>query len=305
MAVAKIQELKEYDVLDGVGHFFKNEPLPLEFVLPGLLRKSVGVLVAAGSTGKSFFAIQSAMCVAAGRDLFRLYGGAEITQGPVAYVALEDPLDVFWTRIHGIGSHLRKEHSDDDFDKISDDMKNISLHSLYGRGFRPMDADDMTASAHFKQTIDAVKKQGARLVIIDTYSRFLAGHSEQDNAVASTIVSILEQMCHETNAAVLVIHHTNKASQFSGEQGNQGAARGASALTDNARFQLNMWTMSADEAVKYGVSDDDRKQYVFAEATKANHMPPQGKVWIQRGRGGVLTGMEAMPEVVGNGQGRV
>jgi len=305
MAIEKITALDEYSVLRGVGDFFKQEPLPLEFVLPGLLRKSVGVLVAAGSTGKSFYAIQSAMCIAAGKDLFGIFAGSEITQGSVAYVALEDPLDVFWTRIHGIGKHLAKQYSKEEFESISDAMKNIHLHELYGRGFRPMDADDLTASAHFRQTIEAVKEQGARLVIIDTYSRFLAGHSEQDNAVASTIVSILEQMCHETNAAVLVIHHTNKASQFSGEQGNQGAARGASALTDNARFQLNMWTMPADDATKYGVPDDERKTYVFAEATKANHMPPQGKSWLRRSAGGVLLGIDPLAEAAGNGRGRL
>ena len=305
MAVEKIKPLDEYSVLRGVGEFFKQKPLPLEFVLPGLLRKSVGVLVAAGSTGKSFYAIQSAMCIAAGQDLFGIFAGAEITQGPVAYVALEDPLDVFWTRIHGIGKHLEKQYSKEDFERISDAMSNIHLHELYGRGFRPMDADDLTASAHFRQTIEAVKEQGARLVIIDTYSRFLAGHSEQDNAVASTIVSILEQMCHEANAAVLVIHHTNKASQFSGDQGNQGAARGASALTDNARFQLNMWTMPPADAEKYGVPDDERKAYVFSEVTKANHMPPQAQGWLQRGAGGVLLGIDPLPEAAGNGRGRL
>lgn len=299
MAVEKIKPLADdqYEVLRGVGHFFKNEPLALDFVLPGLLRKSVGVLVAAGSTGKSFLAIETCMSIATGRDLFNLFGVDQIAQGDVAYVALEDPLDVFWHRLHGIGQFLRERDGDVAFNDIVKEMDRIHVHSLYGRGYRPMDADDLTASAHFRQTVEMVKEQGARLVVVDTYSRFLAGHSESDNAIASTLVSILEQMCHETGAAVLVIHHTNKASQFSGEQGNQGAARGASALTDNARFQMNMWTMPAGDAEKYGVDPEERKRYVFAEATKANHMPPQGVRWLQRQRGGVLIGIDPMPEV--------
>lgn len=304
MTIEKIKALEGYEVFSDIGYFFANEPDPLEFVLPGLLRKSVGVLVAAGSTGKSFYAIQTCMSIAAGRDLFGLFDGAEITAGPVAYVALEDPLDVFWSRIHGIGNYLRGEHTEDEFKAISRSMENVKLHSLYGRGYRPMDADDLTASAHFRQTIAEVKEQGARLVVIDTYSRFLAGHSEQDNAVASTIVAILEQLCQEVNAAVLVIHHTNKASQFGGAQGEQGAARGASALTDNARYQMNMWTMPQDDAERYGVPDDERKRYVFAEATKANHMAPEGKKWLCRGRGGVLLGMAPLPEVTSGSGGR-
>ena len=297
MAMEKIAPLSEYEIMQGVGHFFKNEPLPLDFVLPGLMRKSVGVLVAAGSTGKSFLAVEMCMSVAVGADLFNLFGGdAEITQGSVAYVALEDPLEVFWHRIHGIGKYLAEQYPESRYNDIVKAMDNIHIHSLYGQGYRPMDADDLTASEHFKQTIEHVKKQGARLVIIDTYSRFLAGHSEQDNAVASTIVSILEQLCKEANVAALIIHHTNKASQFSGEQGNQGAARGASALTDNARYQMNMWTMPATDAERYGVNPDYRKSYVFAEATKANHMAPQGVRWLQRLDGGVLVGIEPLPE---------
>lgn len=306
MAHDKIKPLNGYSdkIVTGLGGFMREEPPALDFVFPGLLRKSVGVLVAAGSTGKSFFAIQACMSIAAGRDLFRLFDGAEITQGEVAYVALEDPVEVFHHRIHGIGKHLSAKMKKEEFEALLKDMDRIQLHALYGLGYRPMDSDDLTASENFKQTIEAVKSQGARLVVIDTYSRFLAGHSESDNAIASTLVSILEQLCHEANAAVLVIHHTNKASQFSGEQGNQGAARGASALTDNARYQLNMWVMSQDDADRYGVPPDQRKAYVFSEATKANHMPPRGKMWLQRQSGGVLTGVDPRPEILHHPQGR-
>ena len=181
-----IKAMEEYDVLEGVGHFFDADPLPLDFVLPGLIRKSVGVLVAAGSTGKSFLAVEACMTIAAGKDIFGLFGGGEITAGPVAYVALEDPLDVFWHRIHGIGKYLKGSVSEDDYKRIRGGLNNIHLHSLYGRGYRPMTADDLTASAHFAQTVERVKAQGARLVVVDTYSRFLAGHSESDNAIAST-----------------------------------------------------------------------------------------------------------------------
>lgn len=294
----KIEALEEYNVLAGIGDFFENKPLPLDFVFPGLLTQSVGVLVAAGSTGKSFLAIELAMTVASGEDMFDLFDERDkIKSGPVAYIALEDPLDVFWTRIHSIANYIRDQCDEAKYNEILKSMQNVHLHELYGAGYRPMDSDDLTASAHFRQTIDQVQKQGARLVIIDTYSRFLAGHSESDNAIASTIVSIVEQLCKATGAAVLILHHTNKASQFSGEQGNQGAARGASALTDNARYQMNMWTMTPLDADRYGVLEEDRRGFVFAEATKANHMAPQGVRWLRRMDGGVLVGVEPEPEV--------
>lgn len=300
MKINVIHPLPKYEdeVQKGVAYYCQNEPHPHDFVLPGLIRQSVGVLVAAGSTGKSFFAIQACMSIAAGRDLFGLFGGSEIVAGPVAYLALEDPLDVFWHRIYGIAEYLRKHRTHDEYIHTIEAMRHIHLHGLYGHGYRPMDHEDLTPSAHFKQTISHVKKQGARLVVVDTYSRFLSGQSETDNAIASTLVALLEQLCKEANTSVLIIHHTNKMSQFAGEQGNQGAARGASALTDNARYQMNMWTMPSADAERHGVLPDDRKQYVFAEATKTNHMAPQGLQWLQRRSGGVLVGIDPLPEVV-------
>jgi len=296
--VKKIEPLAEYNVLRGIGHFFENKPLPLDFVFPGLLAQSVGVLVAAGSTGKSFLAIELAMSVAWGCDIFKLFNEDDVIKpGPVAYIALEDPLDVFWTRIHNIADYIRNQVDENTYKDILKSMENVHLHELYGAGYRPMDTDDLTASAHMTQTIAKVKEQGARLVIIDTYSRFLAGHSESDNAVASTIVSIVEQLCKATGAAVLILHHTNKASQFSGEQGNQGAARGASALTDNARYQMNMWKMPPADAERYGVDEEERKFLIFGEVTKANHMAPQGLKWIRRMEGGVLVGVDPEPEL--------
>jgi regulatory protein RepA len=305
MAREKLEPLKDYSIQRGVGYFFDHQPLPLDFVLPGLMRKSVGVLVAAGSTGKSFYAVQTCLSVCAGRDLFGLYGGAEVTAGPVAYLALEDTLDVFWHRIHGIAAYLRSANGEEDFRAIRNAAENLHIHELYGRGYRPIEGDDLQPSAHLRQTVEAVIEQGARLIVVDTYSRFLAGHSEQDNAVAATIVAALEQMCQQANAAVLVLHHTNKISQLAGGQGEQGAARGASALTDNARYQMNMWTMPKEVAEAHGVPDDQRKAYVFAEATKANHLPPQGKMLLQRQRGGVLTGIHPLPDAPGNGRGRM
>lgn len=51
-----------------VAEFVDNPAPKLDFVLPGLLSKTVGVLVATGATGKSFFALQLLMSVASGAD---------------------------------------------------------------------------------------------------------------------------------------------------------------------------------------------------------------------------------------------
>lgn len=284
-----------YEVITGIRYFMKTEPPSLDFVWPGFLTKSVGVLVAAGSTGKSFFAVQACMSVACGKDLFGLFGGAEIKAGPVTYVALEDDLLVFWHRIYGIANYLEHTLSRDEYANVEESMDRISIHGLYGKGYRPM-TNDLVISDHFYQTMEHVEKHKSRLVVIDTYSRFLAGHSESDNAVASTIVSLIEQLCQTTGSSALILHHTNKASQFGGVQDGAGAARGASALTDNARWQSNMWVLPKEDAEAFGISEDERKSYVYCEATKINHGVPSGRQLLQRRRGGVLVGVDPLEE---------
>lgn len=292
-----------YSVQRGIRSFIDAEPPSLDFVWPGFLRRSVGVLVAPGSTGKSFFAIQSAMSVACGRDLFGIFGGAEITKGKVAYIALEDTVEVFWTRIHAIGKWLKLNLPDDEYREVCENFDNIDLHDLYGSGYRPM-TKELVASDHIEVTLGKLAEQGdVRLLIIDTYSRFLAGHSEQDNAVASTIVSIIEQMCKRTGAAALILHHTNKAANSNEGAAEQGAARGASALTDNARWQANMFVMREKEAAQFGVPEAERKFYVFVEPTKTNHSAPTGRQLMRRQIGGVLKGETLTPVPKGRQRG--
>ena len=302
-----------YSVVDGLAQFIDNAPPELDFVWPGFLRGTVGVIVAAGSTGKSFFALQAAMSIAAGRDLFGLFEGAEIKQGKVAYLALEDTLEVFWTRVHSIGKWLKKRFSEEQYKEIIASFAHIEIHELYGMGYRPM-GQDLKASPHIDVTLQKLKEQKSeitpiRLIVIDTYSRFLAGHSEQDNAVASTLVSLVEQICKETKAGALILHHTNKASNSNEGPAEQAAARGASALTDNSRWQANMKTLSPSQAQAYGISEADRKLHVFWEATKTNHSAPTAAMLLHRQQGGVLVGVSTPEPIVvtkahDKGQGR-
>ena len=53
---------------------FENEPPPLDFIWPGFLAGTVGALVAPGATGKSYWALEAAMCIAcsvAGGDVLQ------------------------------------------------------------------------------------------------------------------------------------------------------------------------------------------------------------------------------------------
>lgn len=112
----------------------------------------------------------------------------------------------------------------------------------------------------------------------------------------------VEQLIAPTGTAALVLHHTSKATALQGQGDAQQAARGASAITDNARWQCNLVTMDPAEAEKRGVPPDERRSWVRASVTKVNYAAAPPDRWMRRGPGGVLAA--SMPPVAAEGKGR-
>ena len=84
---------------------FTQDPPELQFVLPGLLRGTVGALVAPGASGKSFLALEIAASIAAtlcNGELFDGFGINPKSRGGVLYLALEDPAVVLQRRLHAM-----------------------------------------------------------------------------------------------------------------------------------------------------------------------------------------------------------
>src|SRR5690606_14169428 len=79
-----------------------------------------------------------------------------------------------------------------------------------------------------------------KLIIFDPVSRYRGGQ-ENSNEDATRFIEAAERIAKATGATVLLLHHANKGS-MSAEERNQNAARGASALTDGARWQMNLRT---------------------------------------------------------------
>ena len=84
---------------------FTQDPPELQFVLPGLLKGTVGALVAPGASGKSFLALEIAASIAAtpvNSELFDGFGINPKSRGGVLYLALEDPAVVLQRRLHSM-----------------------------------------------------------------------------------------------------------------------------------------------------------------------------------------------------------
>ncbi|MEB0134554.1 helicase RepA family protein [Actimicrobium sp. CCC2.4] len=268
------------DVLEA----FEHEPPTLDFIWPGFLAGTVGALVAPGATGKSFWALEAAMsiaCSVAGGDLVGL---APAHTGRVAYLAGEDPPSALVRRIHAIGQHLG-------YAARQVIAENLALEPIMGKRLNIMD------DAHLRRVIEY--GAGARLIVLDTLSRIHA-LDENSNGNMAHLVAVLEHVAATTGASVLYLHHVSKGSVREGQSDQQQAARGASALIDNARWCGYVARMTEDEAKRLSdrthdrqpIGNERRSYFMRFGVSKQNYDDTPLDRWYMRHVGGVLVPVE-------------
>ncbi|SCN47090.1 Replication protein A [methanotrophic endosymbiont of Bathymodiolus azoricus (Menez Gwen)] len=264
---------------------FEQEPQPLDFVLPSFLAGTVGALIAPGATGKSYFALQACMsiaCAVAGGDLL----GLKSKSGLVVYINAEDPEVIVRNRIFAIGKKLNQQAKE----SIA---KNLFIEPMLGKRL------DIVDDAQRKRIIGYCI--GARLIVFDTLSR-IHTLDENSNSHASQIIGMLEQIATETGASVLFLHHVSKASTIGGMAELQQAARGASALIDNARWCGYVAKMTKDEAKNYSenhfnkqaIDPDFCKNFIKFGVSKQNYGQPFLEKWLKFCDGGTLMSAEIL-----------
>lgn len=256
---------------------FTKEPPPIDEILPGFITGTVGILSGPGASGKSMWALQTAVAIAGGPDLLQL--GIQ-KKGIVHYVAAEDPEEIIIRRLHALGGRIMSYCR-------RDLAKTLIINPLMG--FR---LDIMNAN-HVQQIID--NTAGSRLVIIDTLNRVHA-LEENSNGDMGQLTAQLEYIARLTGAAVLHLHHVSKSAARLGDD-DQHAARGASALSDNARWAAGLRVMSEGEAAKRGINVAQRHKYVRWSVVKCNYSVAPFERWYERREGGILmpTDLPEMP----------
>ena len=264
---------------------FDNKPAALDFVLPGLLSGTVAMLAAPGAAGKSFLALQSAMSISCGNDLFNIWGEHPLP-GHTLVLAVEDPAEILQHRIHNIGTTITEPERA----MIAERM---AVMPLFGNSFGVAckNANGIFESAWIEEIIKYCKDVSVRLIIIDTLNRSLGGLDENSNGDMGALLAILESISKKTGAAIMILHHMNKGSVRDGAT-DQAASRGASALVDNCRWSAGMMTMTPGEAEKRGIPEDQRRSWVKLDLSKINYSKPESVRWLRRSHGGMLVGDE-------------
>lgn len=277
------------DILSAVS----NPPLPFDYVLPGLIKQSVGSLVCAGGGGKSMLILQCCAAIALG-TVSPIYTTL-LTQGSCLMIPAEDMSDVINSRLYYLSK--QQKYNKEELKTLS---KNLTIIDIMGSGLSPNLCHDNSSELDWIHVISRIG-EGCRLIVLDTLRRF---HllDENNGGDMSKIISAMEKIALNTGAAVIFLHHTNKGAALNGQARMQQAARGSSVLTDNIRWQAFLSSMDDEESQKLSTDvsgdpiADNRGYFVKYGISKQNYGAPIKEVWLQREKeGGILFPVELYP----------
>lgn len=291
-----------------IEHILKTSPPPQDHVLPGLLAGSAGMIVGPGGVGKTMLELQISLAIASGEVICGGLFKSDAADAPVApksgkvvLVTAEESLDVIWHRLHAIvstlarNSRLRCDHKSPS-DMLALWKENLHIFPMSGQPpVQLMDCGFVRTQA-FSQLAAAC--EGARLVLLDPIRQF---HQcdENDSGAMTAMVQTFQMLAKRTGAAVVGAHHTNRASANLGLGDTAGASRGSTALTDGVRWQMNLSNLTKETARQRNVTEDERTRFMMVDIAKANYLPRQRSVMLERLAGGVLALAEGDTEESG------
>lgn len=280
--------------------YLLSHPAPTpDFVLPGLVAGSVGMLSGPGGVGKTMLELQLAVSLAAGLSrhdgLLGHDWGENLPDAPqrVILVAAEEPIEVIWGRIHAIVHSLNLRNtlpSDMSWDEFLLRLQaNLHIHALGGAERVELIDGNLAPTEAVSDLLEIA--QSARLVIVDPLRQVHLQDENHSNAM-SAVVSVFKRVARKTNAAVLFAHHHSRAASTHGYGDSAEASRGSTALTDDARWQLNVTHPNKDLLKQFGVESGGGHEYVSVHNAKSNYQARRAPFLLRRTVSGVLVPVE-------------
>uniref|UniRef100_E6PSI5 Putative nucleoside triphosphate hydrolase n=1 Tax=mine drainage metagenome TaxID=410659 RepID=E6PSI5_9ZZZZ len=260
----------------------------LDFVLPGLLLGSVGLIVGQGAVGKTYLALHIGIGIPLGRPIAEANGEAlwpAQSSGKVAVILGEDPPEIVQDRLHSLRAGLQLDERDEEI--LDHDLEVISFTDEDDDMRLALKNGSRLERGPFYETLRGFC-EGRRLVIIDPLALVALGLEEKDNGDMAQAMRMLAGIARATGCAILVLHHVGKT-RDGGEDWER--ARGASSLTTSVRLQVNLGQLAEAECKDMGIPIDDRGMWVRVAQTKANYGAPAAPRLLRRAAGGVLRAM--------------
>lgn len=269
--VVPLEPVEEWDAGDDPG------PLPpREWLLGNEFCKGfVSSVVAAGGTGKSALRLLQLISIACNKPLCGQY---IFRRARVLFVSLEDNRAEVDKRIKAIVDHYGLDR-EKDLKGWFTCWRLRKTHKL-----AVLDAKRMRQVGNLDRLLRERVAKAAQdgnpidLVCLDPYVK-LHGLDENSSGDMNFVGDILDSLVVDLGIAIDAPHHVHKGTI---EPGDADAGRGSSGIRDAARINSTLCSMSKEEAERFGVPVELRRQYVRLDPAKVNIAPPAEKAtWFK------------------------
>jgi len=232
-------------------------------------RQYLSSLFGDGAVGKTSLRYAQLLSLATGRSLT---GEHVFQRCRVLIISLEDSRDELRRRIKALCLH---------YNIAPEQLKGWLI--LWAPGANAgrlleMDRHGGLIRGTLQEKIEAlITKYNLDVVAIDP---FVKSHAveENTNTAIDKVAQILIDLSIKYDIAIDVPHHISKGQP---EPGNADRGRGASALKDAGRLVYTLTTMSSEEAAKFGIKEEDRRQYIRMDHGKVNLVPQRAIKWFR------------------------
>jgi KaiC/GvpD/RAD55 family RecA-like ATPase len=176
-----------------------------DYLLKGLLSPAeVSLWWGDPKSGKTFLVLHVCYAIAQGRSVW----GRRVKQAPVLYLAAEGEAGIAG-RVralrdkHGVAEDFCLVGQSIDLFRDSPQVGDLELTESKPEG-------DITGG-HLQEAISLTKRLGAKLVVVDTLNRALAGGDENSSKDMGQFIANISRLKEETGAHVLIVHHGTKS----------------------------------------------------------------------------------------------
>jgi RecA-family ATPase len=226
------------------------------------LRSFVSVLASAGGIGKTSLQIVEALAIVTGRPLL----GEEVKERTNVWIVnLEDPLEEIQRRVLAAMRHYGIKPSEVEGRLFVNAGRDFSLK------FGIQTREGVLPNTKLVEYLCAkIPEKQIGCVFIDP---FVGAHNinENDNMAVNAIVAEIRRVADETKCAIGLVHHIRKGN---GEDASIESVRGAGSLIGAARAARVVNRMSADDAAKLGIDENEARSIMRVDDGKANLAPP-------------------------------
>lgn len=220
------QNLKSIQTLtDFIDNKEVDEP---NFILKGLLKAHIGMLIAAPDQGKSHLALSLAIEHCSNTKLI----GLSITDKPskTLLISAEDNQEIVKKRL--------SEKLNDLPTKVKNLVKsNLLISNSYNSVVASPDdsiQEKQEVNDYVNYLISAIKENDIDLVIVDTVSEIIGNCDEVKND--KQIKRAFQKIARESGAAILLIHHVNKMEIRGEAEINMASGAGLTSIMRLSKF---------------------------------------------------------------------